>query len=101
MRGKTGGVMILFVAESGKVYEATDANLESPQGQSAGRFAGSEELRAFLRRHPDTAYHLDPVPGRARLYDGPLDPDRDIFCREVRYDSRTGAVVGTRSRYTA
>ena len=93
--------MILFLAESGKVYEAFDANLESPQGQSAGHFADSEALRAFLRGHPDTAYHLDPVPGPARLHEGPADPGRDVFCGEVRYDSRTGGVVVTRSRYTA
>src|SRR5262249_46864943 len=70
-----GGSMILFLAESGKVYEALDTNLEAPTGQSAGRFADSEELRAFLRQHPDTAYHLDPVPGWARLHEGPPDPD--------------------------
>ena len=93
--------MILFLAESGKVYEALDTNLEAPTGQSAGRFADSEALRAFLRQHPDTAYHLDPVPGRARLHEGPPDPDRDVFCGEVKYDSCTGAVVVTRSRYTA
>ena len=56
--------MILFLAESGKVYEAFGANLESPEGQSAGHFADSEALLAFLQEHPDTAYHLDPVPGR-------------------------------------
>ena len=93
--------MILFLAESGKVYEALDANLESPGGQSAGHFADSEALRAFLREHPDTVYHLDPVPGPARLHEGPADPDRGVFCGEVRYDSRTGGVVVTRSRYTA
>ena len=93
--------MILFLAESGKVYETFDANLESPRGRSAGRFADSEALVAFLREHPDTAYHLDPVPGRARPHEGPADPARDVFCGEVKYDSATGTVVVTRSRYTA
>jgi hypothetical protein len=90
-----------LLAESGKVYEAFGANLESPEGQSAGHFADSEALLAFLQEHPDTAYHLDPVPGPARLHEGPADPGRDVFCGEVRFDSRTGGVVVTRSRYTA
>ena len=93
--------MILFLAESGKVYEAFDANLESPEGQSAGHFTDSEALLVFLRGHPDTAYHLDPVPGPTRPHEGPADPGRDIFCGEVKYDSRTRGVVVAKSRYTA
>jgi hypothetical protein len=87
---------MIYRIEDGEVYIPLDWSLYTSDRRRVS-VASEEELREFLKSHPDEDFFLVPIPFFNQVLSqeekNTLDPHNDIRCGLVHYDPATGTFI--------